>query len=922
VGTVAAPDVTTAGGGWWGGGEPPDQRWPGVTIRIDDVRGRYRFDAAAADRVCRWFPKYCSHSKGEFNGAAFDLLAYQAQLILRPLFGWISSETGLRRFRKAYIEIPKKNGKALALDTPIPTPQGWTTMGDLVEGSVVFDEAGVPTRVSWASPVMTGRPCYRLAFSDGSTIIADAEHQWVTRTLKPEGRRGVVTTDQIATTLLRRDGARNHSIDVHGPLCLPDVDLPIPPYALGVWLGDGHSNAAAISGHRADLVIIDEIEQAGLAVGRVRYRDGRHPDVFHASRIAGMQRQLRRAGLLGHKHIPLSYLRASDQQRMALLQGVMDADGYCSKAGQCELVTVSARLRDDYLELIRSLGFKPSVVTDRARYRGKDCGERYRIQFWSWADRPVFRLPRKCNRLKARPNRRQRSSTIQIVACDPVQSVPVKCITVESPSSLYLAGRSMIQTHNTQLIAGLALYMLLADQEPGAEVYVAAADRDQARILFRAAVAMVEANPSLKDRVVVYRNQIVKADDPSAFFQVLSAEAATKHGPNIHCLIIDELHAQPNRELFETLTRGVIARRQPLIMLITTAGDDDESICAEEYDYAKKVLSGTIDDERHLPVIFEADKDADWLDPSVWHQVNPALGDTIQESAIAGFALEAQNEPRKRNDFLRYHLNRWVNQATAWIPIEWWDACQDETPDADLVALDCAAGLDLAQKIDLAAFVVAFRRMLDGSVEQVTVTEKDEASGEALTKSIDLNYEVFVRAWFWIPEETMREHERTDGIPYSEWARAAFVTVTEGASIDYSRIYRDITTEILPRFPKLKQGLIGYDPAFATDIAQQLRDRAGLKVHEVLQNYTHMNEPCYVTEALIKSRRVHHDGHRTLRNHWENVAVKHDDARRIRPVKPKKRSKHIDGVVATLMALKGLMLMPPRGKRKIGAFVV
>src|SRR5678815_4011800 len=139
-------------------------------------------------------------------------------------------------------------------------------------------------------------------------------------------------------------------------------------------------------------------------------------------------------------------------------------------------------------------------------------------------------------------------------------------------------------------------YMLLADGEPGAEVYVAAADRDQARILFSAAKAMVEANPQLAKRCVVYRNQIVRADDPSAFFQVLSAEAATKHGPNIHCLIIDELHAQPDRELFETLTRGVVARRQPLILLITTGGDDDESICYEEYDYARRVLSGAIED--------------------------------------------------------------------------------------------------------------------------------------------------------------------------------------------------------------------------------------------------------------------------------------------------------------------------------------
>lgn len=569
---------------WWGDGPPPTERWPGVTIAIDDCGGRYRFDPALADRICSWFPKYCSHSKGAFAGQRFELLDYQAQLILRPLFGWLR-EDGTRRFRKAYIEIPKKNGK-------------------------------------------------------------------------------------------------------------------------------------------------------------------------------------------------------------------------------------------------------------------------------------------------------------------------------------------------THLVAGLALYMLLADSEPGAEVYVAAADREQARILFDAAKAMVEGNLALSKRLQPYRNKIVRKDDPTAFFQVLSAEAATKHGPNIHCLVIDELHAQPDRELFETLTRGVIARRQPLILLITTAGDDDESICFEEYDYARRVLSGTIQDEQHLPVIFEASKDDDWMSPAVWERVNPAYGITIDRTTFESFAREAANEPRKRNDFLRFHLNRWVNQATAWIPVDWWDACETAFTDADLVGLQCAAGLDLAQKWDLAAFVVAFRRMLaekPSELPSIEVAETDEATGKTSTKTIALNYEVFLVPFFWIPEETLRQHEKEDGIPYSAWVKAGLVTATDGAVIDYSRIYLDITTKILPRFPLLKQGLIGYDPAFATDIAVQLRDRAGLKVHEVLQNYTQMSEPAQVTEALVKGRRVHHGGHRTLRNHVENTAIKRDDAGRIRPVKPKKASKHIDGLVASLMAQKGLMLMPME-KKKIGIF--
>jgi phage terminase large subunit-like protein len=152
----------------------------------------------------------------------------------------------------------------------------------------------------------------------------------------------------------------------------------------------------------------------------------------------------------------------------------------------------------------------------------------------------------------------------------------------------------------------------------------------------------------------------------------------------------------------------------------------------------------------------------------------------------------------------------------------------------------------------------------------------------------------------------MQEHEKLDGVPYAQWTAAGLVTATEGGVIDYTRIYRDLTERILPRFPLLKQATLGYDPAFATDLATQLRDRAGLKVAEVLQNYSHLSEPAQVFEALVKAGRVAHGGQRVLRNHVENVAIKTDTAGRIRPVRPRKSGKRIDGVVAAIMALKML----------------
>jgi phage terminase large subunit-like protein len=186
----------------------------------------------------------------------------------------------------------------------------------------------------------------------------------------------------------------------------------------------------------------------------------------------------------------------------------------------------------------------------------------------------------------------------------------------------------------------------------------------------------------------------------------------------------------------------------------------------------------------------------------------------------------------------------------------------------------------------------------------------EDALGAVTKKSIALNYRLFVKSFFWIPEETMREHEKKDGVPYSAWERAGLVTPTEGQVIDYTRIYADVMTKIVPRYPRLKQGTIGYDPAFATDLATKLRDVGGMNVIEVLQNYKMISEPSQIIEALIKGKRVRHDGNRILRNHWENAAVKTDDAGRIRPVKPKNQAKHIDGAVAMIMGNAALSLTP------------
>jgi hypothetical protein len=376
-------------------------------------------------------------------------------------------------------------GKLLSLDTPIPTINGWTTMGDIKPYDVIFDENGNPCNVIVVEPITTDIT-YRLKFSDGSEIIAGASHKWVTETLadrsaaykrtddyraarrenrkkKGSGKRHdlalrnsqkeqqylsipvptIKTTQEIVETLYVR-GRINHSIPTCNPLNLPAKNLLIDPYVLGAWLGDGTSKSGTITG--IDKEIFDEIKKAGFIVtDRADIKD---------KGILGLQPKLKALEVFGNKHIPADYLRASIEQRLALLQGLMDTDGHCDKRGQCEFTNTNKTLIEQTHELISSLGIKVVICEGIAKLNGKDCGTKYRLKFITAL--PAFRLPRKLKRQKLNGFRGTHKRRY-IVEGQKIESIPMRCIAVDSSSRLYLAGKSFIPTHNTDLALGKGL---------------------------------------------------------------------------------------------------------------------------------------------------------------------------------------------------------------------------------------------------------------------------------------------------------------------------------------------------------------------------------------------------------------------------------------------------------------------------------
>jgi replicative DNA helicase len=395
-------------------------------------------------------------------------------------------------------------GKALALDTPLPTPTGWTTMGEVAVGDRLIGADGRPTTVVAVTDVMHGRPCYEVEFSDGTVIVADAQHQWLTETRASRKSAwgaarqynrmrtqrvfpSVKTTEEILATL-RCPGAErrvNHAVANAKPLELPEQELPVPPYALGVWLGDGSAASARIT--TADPEIVVHLEADGLQAvpgGKLLYGlrlpdpppiaqrscvvCGRRSSGFrqcqacrnHHGTVQGILRSL---GVLNNKHIPTSYLRASEAQRRSLLAGLLDTDGTVAGSGAVQISLTSRRLAEDTRELIASLGYRCSLARKRVKGRTAASSTAYTLTF-STTDE-VFRLERKRLMHKQRrgPGRTGRRF---IVAVRSVPSVPVRCVEVDSLDHLYLASRSMVPTHNSTLGLDVARHASVRSSVP------------------------------------------------------------------------------------------------------------------------------------------------------------------------------------------------------------------------------------------------------------------------------------------------------------------------------------------------------------------------------------------------------------------------------------------------------------------------
>lgn len=456
------------------------------------------------------------------------------------------------------------------------------------------------------------------------------------------------------------------------------------------------------------------------------------------------------------------------------------------------------------------------------------------------------------------------------------------------------------------LAAAIGLYMLMADGEARAEVYAAATKKDQAMVLFRDAVAMVKQSPGLTKKLptsgAVGREWNLAYLKTSSFFRPIASDDG-QSGPRPHCGLIDEVHEHKTPLVIDMMRKGTKGRRQALIFEITNSGYDKSSVCWQHHEYSEWILSGRLQNDSWFAYICTLDPCQshqaegktqpvegcpdcdDWRDESVWEKSNPNLGVSITLKYLREQVEEAKGMPSKEGITKRLNFCWWTEGETAWLPADLWARGAGKIDVQYLPGRPCYAGLDMASKIDVAAFVLCF----PGFPEQG-------------------HYALL--PWLWIPRATAEARAEADGLSYLAWEREGHICLTDGDVIDQDMIEETIK-EAADTYQILE---VAYDPWNAAQAATHLQEY-GLKLVEFGQNLRNFNEPSKQFESLLKEGKLHHGSHPVLDWMAGNVTVITDRSGNIRPVKPKHESrKKVDGIVAGVMALGRAMLAPPESE--------
>ncbi len=703
----------------------------------------------------------------------------------------IDLATGLPAYREVRVTIPRQSGKALDCSTPILTAnRGWTSMGEIRLGDEVYHPGGHHTRVTFVSDVESGHECFQVTTVDGRSLVADADHLWSVvdkRRQKGRGRdawfeQRIVPTREMFEGGLSRyaSGGRTSRTDgksystneyrwvlpTQEPLKSPDIPLPVDPYLFGAWLGDGTSSAAEITCH------IDEIEHWCSAIFAAGFFPSAHqgggtPDTWklgitcqvgpgrHQRSFAG---RLRALDVLNNKHVPDLYLSAGTDQRAALLQGMLDTDGCIDNAGgQVEFCSMNPRLADAALFLARSLGWRATLRTGRAMLSGRDYGIKYRVCFTPKRSDPFgpFRIDRKAARVQAKDGGKGRA-TLSVISIEPVDSVPVRCIKVESPDGLFLAGRDLMPTHNTTLFLSWQINRCVSRRWPHpqrsaftAQTGKDARDKwiDELFPLIRNSQLKTLVAGSIGGRLAINEgmgNESIRFKTGS-IIRLLSTATTSGHSKTLHQAVMDEVWHDTDDRREQGLRPAMITVRDAQLLVCSTAGTETSVVLNRKVETGREAVDL---DTGHGVAYFEWSAPDDWSpdDEAAYFTFSPALcpdppcrcagpGENWRHT-ITLEALRAERDAMERAEFMRAYGNIASGQKNMrWLVIpeaDWTTAADESSMPIDPVAF----AVTLSSDRQWATICVAGARA-DG-LRHVEVADRRQGTGWVVERLKDL----------------------------------------------------------------------------------------------------------------------------------------------------------------------------------------
>lgn len=666
----------------------------------------YYFDAQNVFRVEK-FLSHLKHSTGKFGSKPFLLMEWQ-MFALAMIFGWKYKESNLRVTRCVSLCVSRKNGKEVALDTPIITPTGYSTMGDVKVGDTIFDEEGNPCHVTYKTPIDYTPVSYEITFSDGEKIKACKDHNWYVDSWR-SNKYKVMTTQEILDSgyfTERKNGYINlrYCVPLPKPLKFKKKKLPVDPYDFGVWLGDGSYSSAYVCFNGDDM---DEM-LSYMSTQPISKRKEKDKNCYLAnlSLRSDFGKFLKEYDFKNKgKYIPKEFLINSVENRLALLQGLMDTDGYVNQnkkngSVMCEITQKNDNIADGICFLLDSFGIKYNNVIKVPTINGVKKNPVHRISFNADKTFPVFRLKRKLNML---PEHKGKADVKYIKDIKPIDPVPMQCITVDSPNHLYLAGKHNTVTHNTSFFAGIMLYCLIADGEKEASCLLAANSAAQAQICFDMCSNYLKSIDPDNKHFKRYR-QIIRYGDSK--IKVCPAIADRLDGENASVFIEDECHAAPSSAVYDVLVSSQGMRSQPLAMVCSTRGFNLSSWYYSWDSDMIDILQGVKEDDSVLPLIYTLDEGDDYHDENVWTKASPSLGVTVTKEYLRQMVRRADNDPQQLANVQTKLMNMWCASSNAWIPMQNVMKCFDKVSLNDYKDTYCIIGLDLASVSDLTALTV------------------------------------------------------------------------------------------------------------------------------------------------------------------------------------------------------------------------